>query len=116
MEIGRYLEDNVSSEVAPHNQIPMVVGARGTNVSEVDEVSLAALIFDDNNAEVEMNLIASKSNLSQGIGLLDSNVNQTYIDFENALSRKNIFSPDSLCADFYFNQLIADQTIDTFAS
>jgi tetratricopeptide (TPR) repeat protein len=43
--------------------------------------------------------------------LLDTNIYQTYLDFENALSKKEFLTPDSLCADFYFNQLIADPSI-----
>lgn len=111
MEIGRYLEDNVSAEVAPLSQIPMIVGARGTKVSLVDEVSLAALLLENENSDPNKNYIASKSNLSYDLELLDSTSYQTYLDFENALSKKEFLAPDSLCAEFYFNQLIANQSI-----
>ncbi len=111
LEIGRYLEDNVSSEVAPLSQIPMVVGSRGTIVAQVDERSIADLLIIDQTSDVAINYIARKSNLSQSLVLLDSNIYQTYVDFENALLRKEFLDPDSLCAEFYFNQLISDKTI-----
>lgn len=111
LEIGRYLEDNVSAEVAPLSQIPMIVGARGANVSLVDEVSLAALLLKDENSDTPIDYIASKSNMSHSLELLDSNIYQTYIEFENALSRKEFLAPDSLCAEFYFNQLIENESI-----
>ena len=114
IEIGRYLEDNVSTEVAPLSQIPMIVGARGANVSLVDEISLAALLSKDQDFDDQMDYIASRSNVPQSLELLDSNMHKTYIEFENALSRKEFLVPDSLCADFYYNQLIADQSINSF--
>lgn len=111
LEIGRYLEDNVSAEVAPLSQIPMILGARGTTISQVDEQSYADLLSNDQESELQFDYLAAKSNLPHALELLDSAIYQTYAAFENALLRKKYFSPEALCAEYYFNQLMADQTV-----
>jgi tetratricopeptide (TPR) repeat protein len=112
IEIGRYLEDNVSAEVAPLSQIPMVVGSRGTTVAQVDERMIADLLIKDKDTDLQINYIASKSNLSESIMLLDSNIYKIFVDFENALLRKEFLEPKASCAEFYYNQLIADNSIN----
>ena len=42
-EIGRYLEDKVSTEAAPHAQFPMVLGQKNTRMAFVEEQALALL-------------------------------------------------------------------------
>ena len=36
-EVGRYLEDHVTNEVAPVSQVPMIVGNRNEHLTSVNE-------------------------------------------------------------------------------
>lgn len=43
MEIGQSLEDHVTMEVAPHSQVPMVIGVKSEKITSVNPTLLASL-------------------------------------------------------------------------
>lgn len=44
-ELDRYLEDNVTGEVAPHSQVPVLIGNKTQKLAKVDEEELSYLVF-----------------------------------------------------------------------
>ena len=60
-EIGRYLEDNVSSEVAPESQNPMTIGSKSTKVSKVYPEILAQLKEAQRTQMPQFDFIASNA-------------------------------------------------------
>ncbi|MBK8956497.1 MAG: caspase family protein [Saprospiraceae bacterium] len=59
-EVGRYLEDHVSKEVAPVSQVPMTVGNRNERLAGVDETLLAALKSGKTNQMQMLSAIESR--------------------------------------------------------
>ena len=108
MEIGRYLEDHVTSEAAPHTQLPMTVGNRLEKLAVVYEDMLTAL------KQPKKTVLAYSSTLDKGT--LDELVlNQAtessrvlYQRFQKALSDQVFLEPAEACANSYYNQLAAD--------
>ncbi|MCF8239104.1 MAG: tetratricopeptide repeat protein [Saprospiraceae bacterium] len=105
MEMGRYLEDHVTIEVAPHSQIPLIVGNKGDTLTDVLPELLAQL---KDRKKGDMSIFASTE--SRGIEAevlqaADSNIVAQYNAFLSALDQKNFLEPKGKSADDYFLQL-----------
>ena len=90
-EIGRYLEDNVSESVAPHSQIPMIVGSRNTVLAQVNEESLA-------KAKEEVEQSSFRPSEERAIGITqetfeDTTKYNTYVAFNQAMARGHFLFP-----------------------
>ena len=90
-EIGRYLEDNVSESVAPHSQIPMIVGSRNTVLAQVNEESLA-------KAKEEVEQSSFRPSEERAIGITqetfeDTTKYNTYLAFNQAMARGHFLFP-----------------------
>ncbi len=105
MEIGRYLDDHVTPDAAPHNQVPVTVGNRQEKVSyaKIEDTSsevVAAVTVDSesvaaNHKDIEAAVIA-KGN---------TEANDLYTKFKEALGNNVLMEPEAACADAYFKQL-----------
>lgn len=105
-ELGRYLEDNVTREAAPHSQIPMVVGNKKTPLSIVD-----ASIINNLKAEKKLELTNLASIDSKGIysliaGQLDSASQEVYEQFLAAVEAGNLMEPEGASANDYYQIII----------
>jgi hypothetical protein len=97
-EIGRYLEDHVTNEVAPVSQVPMIVGNRSEKLTNVDENLLASIKSGKTNQTQILSAIESRGIEEDILSKVDSNTIKVYALFKKALTRQNIFrSGRGLC-------------------
>ncbi|TNE57027.1 MAG: tetratricopeptide repeat protein, partial [Bacteroidetes bacterium] len=116
MEISRYLEDHVTTEVAPHQQIPMTVGGRGEKLADVFPEILAQL-KEGRKGQLQL----FKSTEMRGIeddvlAAADSNVVQLYTAFKESIANKHFFEPENACADLYYEKLSQEPQLNRLHS
>lgn len=105
MELGRYLEDHVTNEVAPQSQVPMIIGVKSEKMALVNPTLLASL-----RKAKEGQLIAFAATDSRGLEedilqKVDSSVRILYQEFYEALKTKHFFKPQLVNAEDLFIQL-----------
>ncbi len=107
LEIGRYLEDHVTTEVAPHIQIPMTVGNRSEKLITVNPEELTVL-KKSKKEEIQMfSGFASKGIEDEILESVDTSIQKMYFAFQNAIKAKRYLNPKNNCAGYYYEQLIA---------
>ncbi len=107
-EVGRYLEDHVTEEVAPVSQVPMVIGNRMEKLSNVN-VSLLADLRSGKTNQIEMLTSVEMRGLEEEVlSKLDSNIREMYLLFKQALKEKVFLYPRNACADAYYERLLAE--------
>jgi Flp pilus assembly protein TadD len=105
-ELTRYLEDQVSNEVSPQNQIPMVVAEdRDEIISYVDMKMLSKQITNKAHQEFYMGMIEAKSLEDEVIKALDTSMQRYYQLFKQSLKDKILLKPENACAEYYYQIL-----------
>lgn len=120
-EIGRYLEDHVSEEVAPIRQVPMVIGDRYQRLTNVDANLLSSIKSGKTNQMVLLASIDSKGIEEETLKSVDTSIQKLHQLFKTALKNKVFFSshlekPDNACADSYYEQLIKEPKLERLYS
>jgi len=113
-EVGRYLEDRVPAETAPHSQIPFTVGSATSLIANVNTLELVAWQKKVANNEFNFSKIDSKGLEELVLSKADTNVQKMFADFNKAIETGNLISSDSLSgksANDYYQQLIKEQSI-----
>ena len=100
-EIGRYLEDHVTAEAAPHPQTPVVLGERSFPLAQVDAALLKSLPKPDNQSFTKTEMR----------GLFSGADSVLYHAFESALIRRDFFEPAGNCAEFFYQKLLQSQAL-----
>jgi Flp pilus assembly protein TadD len=118
-EIGRYLEDHVSTEVAPVSQVPMTIGNRNERLSYVDEKLLAAIKSGKTNQTMMLSDVDSRGIEEDVLSKVDSSTRKIYSLFKNALRQKVFLpvptaagEPIGACAESYYQQLISELKLE----
>ncbi len=111
-EIGRYLEDHVSTEVAPVSQVPMTVGNRNERLSNVNATLLASIKSGKTNQTMMLSAIESRGIEEDVLAKLDSSTKRIYTLFKNALKQKIFLEPLDACAESYYQQLIKEPKLE----
>ena len=108
MEIGRYLEERVPTEAAPHPQVPFTVGDRMARVSQVDADALALLEMDKSRQATSF-----KTTGMRGLGdaLLSKGDSAMYRAFLAALDSGNLMEPAGNCADDFYRHLVQVESL-----
>ncbi|TNE55140.1 MAG: hypothetical protein EP344_13640 [Bacteroidetes bacterium] len=107
-ELGRYLQDQVSKEVAPENQMPMFMGNNRTQLSAVD-TSLLRDIRQSTESQIRIfSSIDTKGMEEDVLTTVDSATRALYAQFKHALSEKRFLFPENDCAEAYYLQLIQE--------
>lgn len=115
-EVGRYLEDHVTNEVAPVSQVPMILGNRNERLTSVDEKILASIKSDKSNQMMTLSAIESRSTEEELLSKLDSNTIRTYQLFKSALKNKIFLEPSNACANSYYEQLLLEPKLERLHS
>ncbi len=115
-EVGRFLEDHVSAEVAPVSQVPIVIGNRTDVLSKVDPNLLASIRSGRSNQMSFLSSIDSRGIEEDVLALVDTSVRLTYRLFKQALKDKVFLEPVNACAETYFNQLIQEPKFERLHS
>ena len=112
MELGRYLDDHVTAEVAPESQVPMTVGNRTEKLAAVFP-ELLAQIQKGKAGQIPMfGLIDSKGIEEEVLAMVDTTIREVYKLFKKALKDKVFLEPTGACADAYYERLIAEQKLE----
>ncbi|MBK9108769.1 MAG: tetratricopeptide repeat protein [Saprospiraceae bacterium] len=115
-EIGRYLEDHVTNEVAPVSQVPMTVGNRNERLTSIDEQLLASLKSGKSHQTKMLSAVESKGIEEDVLSKLDTNTKLTYQLFKKALKNKTFLEPIDSCANSYYEQLIKEPQLERLHS
>jgi len=101
-EIGRYLEDQVSKETAPHKQMPYTVGDAYRLLASVNANTLAALKEKKMQPMPALQKVEIKSLAEMLLEPLDSTIQNIYQRFHEALLAGDLLEPKDSCAyDLY---------------
>lgn len=111
-EVGRYLEDHVSAEVAPVSQVPMVVGNRNERLTGVDEQLLASIKSGKRDQDAMLSAVESRGIEEDVLSKLDTGIKMTYQLFKTSLKNKIFLEPVGACANTYFEQLISEPKLE----
>ncbi|MBK8562637.1 MAG: caspase family protein [Saprospiraceae bacterium] len=104
-EIGRYLEDEVPAEAAPHQQTPLIVGDRNALLAKVDAATLAVVQGKKKTAPLAISNTGSKGLADGYLASADSMTQAMYHAFEAALAAGHLLDGDS-SADFFYQKLL----------
>ncbi len=107
LEIGRYLEDHVTAEAAPHHQVPMVTGNKTERVATVVPALLAELRKFKSGELATFSPTEQKGLETDILESADSLTRALYLAFQTALREKRFFAPADACAEAYFGRLLA---------
>ena len=112
MELGRYLQDYVSKEVAPDSQIPIVQGPPKEKITSVEE----ALLVERKEA-IEKNIpvfakVESKGLEEMVLTKVDSNLQQLYSLFLAAIDSNQLMQPVGRSANDYYEQLMLNAPME----
>ena len=107
-EVGRYLEDHVTAEVAPVRQNPKVIGNPSEPIASVNanliaelrsgKISQRQLLYPIENRGMEDDVLAG----------VDTSARELYWLFKQALKDKVFLEPATTCADAYYQRLMAE--------
>lgn len=114
LELGRYLEDRVPAETAPHPQIPMALGNRSALLATVDAETLAQWQKQKTGDALAFHKIDSKGLEDLVLAKADTGILEMYHAFMAALETGNLMSLDSSdgpTADDYYKLLIKEPAI-----
>ena len=115
-EIGRYLEDRVTEEVAPQKQNPMIIGNKTEKLTDVFPEILAQL---QQGRRGELLLFSSTDQRGIEDDVLakaDSNVVEMYVAFKESIANKKFLLPENASADFYYEQLRREPQLERLHS
>ncbi|MBK9108776.1 MAG: caspase family protein [Saprospiraceae bacterium] len=115
-EVGRYLEDHVTNEVAPVSQVPMVVGNRSEQLTSVDVNLLSSIKSGKTNQTILLSAIDSRGIEEDILSKLDSSTKKMYTQFKNTLKQKIFLEPEGACAESYYQQLINKSELERLHS
>jgi tetratricopeptide (TPR) repeat protein len=107
-EVGRYLEDHVTAEVAPVSQVPMVIGNRTERLASVDAKLLADLRSGRTSQMKMLSPIETRGMEDDVLAGVDTTVRELYRLFRQALKDKVFLEPATACADAYYERLMAE--------
>ncbi len=110
-EIGRYLEDHVTAEVAPHSQVPLTVGNRGEPLAAVYPEILKE-VQNSKAGQVQLFEATESRGIEEEVfSLADSTIEQQYLAFQKALEDRVFLDPPDACAEAYFTVLIREPAL-----
>ncbi|HQX44742.1 MAG TPA: hypothetical protein PK209_09310 [Saprospiraceae bacterium] len=115
-EVGRYLEDHVTAEVAPVSQVPMVLGNRNERMAKVDYKLLSALLSGKTSQMQMFSPIETRGMEDDVLAGVDTTTRDLYRLFKKALKEKVFLEPVNACAETYFNQLIQEPKFERLHS
>ena len=115
-EIGRYLEDYVTEEVSPQSQNPMVIGNKTEKLTDVFPEVLAKLKEGKIGQSQLFTATESRGIEDDVLSAADTGIVEMYFAFKKALKDKEFLSPQHACADYYYEKLVAEPSLQRLHS
>lgn len=121
LEIGRYLEDHVSREVAPQSQIPMTVGGRGEKLTTIFPDILDQLKEGKRGQMQLFSPTESRGIEDDVLATADSNIVEMYFAFKKSLEEKQFLfaetgRAENDYAEFYYEKLSVEPALESLYS
>lgn len=116
MEIGRYLEDHVITEVAPQSQVPMTIGNRMGNLATVSPDMLKQVKDRLNNNMPMLSTTSSRGNEDEILAAVSDTLRAKYMKFKALTAEKIFLTPVEDCANKYFEELMAANELEELHS
>ncbi|TNE46839.1 MAG: hypothetical protein EP344_19955 [Bacteroidetes bacterium] len=110
-EIRNYLEEHVSSEVAPHSQTPLIVGSLNEKLATVDPGILRKLKEGKTEHFALFKPTETKSTEENTLAQVDTAIQRMYAGFQQALQDKRFLFPEEHCAEYYYQKLIKEPAL-----
>jgi len=107
-EVGRYLEDHVTAEVAPVSQNPKVIGSPTERLAAVNPNLLADLRSGKTSQMQMLYPVEMRGMEDEVLADVDTTVRELYHLFKKALQDKAFLEPADACADAYYQRLTAE--------
>ncbi|MBK8485643.1 MAG: tetratricopeptide repeat protein [Saprospiraceae bacterium] len=107
-EIGRYLEDHVTEEVAPVKQNPKIIGDPIEHLAHIDQKLLADIRSGDASKIAMFSNIESRGIEEEVLSKLDTSILEMYYKFRKALEKKTLLEPANACAEIWYKQLMTE--------
>ncbi len=107
-EVGRYLEDHVSKEVAPFNQVPLIIGNRNEKIAVVNSQLLSSIRSGETNKSKILDTKESEDKEVEILKGIDEKISIIYDLFKGAIKNKLLLTSDKNCANYYYEQLIKE--------
>lgn len=98
-EVGRYLEDHVTEEVAPATQVPMVVGNRLEQLVSVDSRLVEALRSGKSSQQQILSPVDIKGLEDDVLAAATPEIREQYLAFKTALANGALMSPAGASAN-----------------
>jgi len=111
-EIDRYLEDHVTSEVAPHLQTPLVLGNKTEQLATVFPEILSELKKGKTGQLTVFSKIDSRGLEDDVLAGVDTSIREMYRLFKKTLDDKAFFEPANACADVFYEKLVAEPKLE----
>lgn len=111
-EVEGYLQDHVTTEVAPVSQNPKVVGNIKTTIALVDTVILDSLKSGKTSQMAMLSPAQPKGFEDDLLDTLEASERADYIFYKKALQQHMFFEPEKECVEYYFNRLIKNQKLN----
>jgi hypothetical protein len=114
LELGRYLENKVTTEAAPHSQIPFTVGSKSAQIASVNTEALAQWRQQKNGEAMAFKKIDSRGLEDLTLAKADTGILEMYHAFTAALDAGNLMATDSTLgqsADDYYKRLVQEPSI-----
>ncbi len=112
LEIGRYLQDRVSPEVAPLSQTPMTVGLPTEKIAFIDVPSFEKLKVETSGRPPELKPIENRGLEDEVLARAEPAARTTYLAFKKALAERRFFEPHDSCADVLYAHLVLEKSLE----
>ncbi len=122
LEIGRYLEDKVTKEVAPENQLPITIGNRSENIAFIAQELLDLLKKNKSRQSSLMSPTDVKGIEEDVLAEVDTTVRNLYYKFKKYLNDKVLLEYDATgqidnnSAESCFNKLNQEPKLEKLFS
>ena len=116
LELGRYLEDKVPTEVAPESQIPMVMGNRATQIATVDEATLARLKTQKDMESPMIARVETKGLEEEVLANVDEALRAKYQAFKSAVEKGILLGGPQESANELYEELIKEDRLQRLHS
>lgn len=110
-EVGRYLEDHVTTQVAPATQVPMVVGNRLEKLAHVDGKLVEALRSGKSSQVQMFSPVETRGLEDEVLAAASPEVRERYLAFKTALAKGDLMSPVGASANDLYIPLSKEPTL-----
>ncbi len=111
LEIAHYLQNNVTKEVMPVSQIPIVTGDKKATVAKVAAGLLDKIRIGESTPFASFSGIEQRGLVQETLAKTDTSIVELFYAFQKALKEKRFLEPAGNCAEEFYNRLMQEPGI-----